>query len=559
MAPRAESAQPAAAQPKDAGTESAGGARGRFVVWASLLAAALQLARFQNPEHAIDDSWVSFRVARNWIEAGVPTFDLSRPPVEGMTNLLWTVLSMAWIRPFPDVDPIIPARVLGGLLYLLTVGLLVRLAARVAREAGGNPPSAAVATGLALGASGWVAFHAMSGMETALYGALFALALDRLFTLWVDGKPAVAWVAGGALGLAAVTRPEGALIAACGCLLVLLEKRFRPHWLRVALPVVVLIVATEVFRWRTYHSLLPNTFGAKPVDPATGLRYFWNFLLYGAGLLGVAGTVVAAHRSVFFRWVAGLAAVVAVATVVSGGDWMPGFRRHLPAALTLALGCGVGTAIATGRTRWLALAGVACWMIGNLALTLRGRDSGLYGTTGMAKLGSMAQASPGVGRVALSDIGAFGWFFRGSIVDLYGLTDAHLASLPGTHGNKAFDEAYLRAAAPEVIVIRSHTAISNPLQQELLVAPNEVSLARWLIDAPEYAYRATFPLGGGWHLLVFGRRGFTLPDSIWGSSPPKSPAQLLAERQARQEGEAQNVAPATRTEPLVPLRGQADP
>src|SRR5688500_17444199 len=65
----------------------------RWAILVSLLLAALRMYEFTSQDFAIDDAWISFRIARNWLEAGTLTFDLTQPPVEGMTNFLWTVLS----------------------------------------------------------------------------------------------------------------------------------------------------------------------------------------------------------------------------------------------------------------------------------------------------------------------------------------------------------------------------------------------------------------------------------------------------------------------------------
>ena len=42
--------------------------------------AALHLARFGAPEHAIDDAWISFRIARNWVEYASPRLISRVPP-----------------------------------------------------------------------------------------------------------------------------------------------------------------------------------------------------------------------------------------------------------------------------------------------------------------------------------------------------------------------------------------------------------------------------------------------------------------------------------------------
>jgi len=60
----------------------------RWAILVSLLLAALRMYEFTSQDFAIDDAWISFRIARNWLEAGTLTFDLTQPPVEGMTNFL---------------------------------------------------------------------------------------------------------------------------------------------------------------------------------------------------------------------------------------------------------------------------------------------------------------------------------------------------------------------------------------------------------------------------------------------------------------------------------------
>ena len=100
----------------------------RVVTLGTLFLAALTAWQFASPAFAIDDAWISFRIARNLLEHGALTFNLGRPPVEGMTNFLWTLLSAGWIAALPSVDPIHAARALGLLCHLVTIVLVGRLA-----------------------------------------------------------------------------------------------------------------------------------------------------------------------------------------------------------------------------------------------------------------------------------------------------------------------------------------------------------------------------------------------------------------------------------------------
>lgn len=130
-------------------------------------------------------------------------------------------------------------------------------------------------------------------------------------------------------------------------------------------------------------------------------------------------------------WIALLGLLSAAATIWSGGDWMGGFRRMALTSWALYLLAGVGVAVARGRERALAAAGVAAIVIGHGAAALRAADHWFAPTVGWAALGHLAQRTPSVRCVALADIGRFGWAFRGSILDLGGLTDAHITTCRG--------------------------------------------------------------------------------------------------------------------------------
>ena len=51
--------------------------------------------------------------------------------------------------------------------------------------------------------------------------------------------------------------------------------------------------------------------------------------------------------------------------------------------------------------------------------------------------------------------------FRGSILDLAGLTDAHIARGRGVHGHKEWDEAYFRQRRPDLVLVVGSRNSSN--------------------------------------------------------------------------------------------------
>ena len=487
----------------------------RWAILVSLLLAALRMYEFTSQDFAIDDAWISFRIARNWLEAGTLTFDLTQPPVEGMTNFLWTVLSALWIAPLRDVDPLFAARAVGGLCHLGTVGLSARLAARLAASQGGGERTAALVTGGLLALSGSLAFHALAGMETSFYTLLFVLALDRGLEAR-SGRAGPAVACGVFLGLLGMTRPEGVLVGLLFLGLMALWPETRRNLWRAALPFVCLIGGLELFRLWTYGALVPNTYQAKPPSPVDGWKYFREFALYGLGVVGPLATVPALRRSAFARGVAVVALVLAAGTVWSGGDWMPGYRRFSVTMVGLAVLVGAGVALARGAWRVPSLVAAAAVLAGHLWASLNLWDAGLYPTRAMVSLALAANATPGVKTVALTDIGRFGYYYSGSIFDLVGLTDAHIARQAGRHMAKEWDEAYFLSRKPDLLIVNSTSDITRPDTRELRVHWVEVGPLQTLQRHGGYRLVTSLDLEGNKYLVVLAREDLELPEDVWG-------------------------------------------
>ncbi|MCO4771938.1 MAG: hypothetical protein KDA24_18045 [Deltaproteobacteria bacterium] len=507
----------------------------RLVALLASVACTLSLGRFADPAYAIDDAWISFRTARTWLETGSLTFDGSMPPVEGVTNFLWTMLSASWVSALPDVDPIGPARILGALLLVWTVWRASRLAGSIAERAGGDPVLAAGVTGALLAASGSLAFHALSGLETALWGALFLAICVRLDRLLHEG--------GGALGLGVLlallgaTRPEGVLVAGLLVGALLLRRETRPAGTRALAPIVLGIGALEVFRLLHYGSLVPNTFAAKPPDPVAGLRYLAEGLLYGCGVLGLGFAALVPRRSALS--LLGLVLAVLVAGAVwSGGDWMPGARRLTLPLLWLSLAAGVALGTVTRGRRRVAAAGVAAWLVGNLVGAGSGWDAMQQAPRKAEALARAAQQTEAIKTVALADVGVFGWDFDRGILDLVGLTDAHVAGLPGAHGAKEWDEDYFRRRSPELVLVRSESPVHDPLVTQPQVGTTERPVLFSILDHGGYRYHATVDLERdlGRYLLIFSRTDVELPEALWGPPAEKDLRELLMELDARSRG-----------------------
>ena len=132
--------------------------------------------------------------------------------------------------------------------------------------------------------------------------------------------------------------------------------------------------------------------------------------------------------------------------------------------------------------------------------------------------------------VALADVGRFGWTFPGSIVDLMGLTDAHIAHLDGSRGEKSWDEAYFRARNPDLVLIRCETRITDPLLVQPSIPVGEQALLISILDHGGYRYHGEYPLSPGHWMLVFPRDGLTLDPQIWGPRTPRDLRDILTDQ-----------------------------
>ncbi len=451
--------------------------------------------------------------------------------MEGVTNFLWTVLSVSWIAALPGVDPIGPARVFGGLLFLWTVWRAAQLAGSIAGAEGGDSVLATAVTGLLLGCSGSLAFHAVSGLETALWGALFvgiSASAERAVRTVSGG-----WGLGVLLTLLGMCRPEGVLVAGLGIGGLFLKAGTRRVATRAAVPFVLGLGCLELHRWTTYGSLVPNTFSAKPPDPAAGIEYFGAALLYGCGGFGLLA-IARLPRSGALRGLGMVMLALVVGAVWSGGDWMPGARRLTLPLLWLAVSAGVAIALRP-RGRSVGACAVAAWLAGNLGGAVTGWDSMKQAPHRASIVARAASDTHAIQTVALADVGVFGWEFDRSVLDLVGLTDAHIAALPGEHGAKEWDEAYFRSRSPELVLIRSETPVIDPLPAQPQVGATERPVLFSILDSGGYRYHATVDLDRelGRYLLIFRRNDVVLSAELWGKEAEKDLRQLLVELQAR--------------------------
>ncbi len=170
------------------------GIAGAVLLWHSLLY-----------NFVTDDAYISFVYSRNFAEHGELAFNLG-DPVEGYTNFSWTVLLGLVLKL--GITPEISSRVFGTLCALGSLAV----ATKAMERALGNRSLWTVMPSVLLAWSSGFACWTSGGLETQLFTLLFVGALDAVVAA-VD-HPRALRRAAICLALAAMTRPEGPLVAA---------------------------------------------------------------------------------------------------------------------------------------------------------------------------------------------------------------------------------------------------------------------------------------------------------------------------------------------------------
>ena len=439
-----------------------------------------------------DDAFISFRYSWNLAHGNGLVYNPGEH-VEGFSNplqvMLFTlVLSMTgWT---------LPAALAAG----KTMGLLCGLAALtglhgLARETLLGWPEwgsrsrwlALLPVALAAG-SVPLAAAAMTGLETTLLAALLTLGLWALAVEQRTGR----WHGSAILlALAALTRPEGALLAgaaAAGALLAALMTGEAGNRLRLRQPLITLgaiIAATAawtLFRYFYFDGqLLPNTYYAKFGGFAG--RSWFDYLAsffgrYGLFLVpltaGLAALLRTGRRTAPLWPAASLVLVHLASFIFTGSDWMPGFRLLAPTVPAMAalesLGALALLALlfrrhpATAVRTWAGYLALGLLLAGQLQAwpprtelrnDLAVREAGYReGHLALARWLCGEGPVPSGATVALMDIGLVGFLNPDlRILDISGLTDRVIARSPGGFLHKEYDPAYILDQRPEVVVI----------------------------------------------------------------------------------------------------------
>ncbi len=430
---------------------------GRYTVGALLVVVLVASAGYVGMAHVrgvgagfpLDDAWIHQTYARNLALRGEFAFVPGHPSA-GSTAPLWTFLLMPGYRlglmPF-------------AWTWLVGVGSLLGLAlasAHLARVLFPSDEGLPLPVALAVATEWHQVWGAVSGMETVLFAAV-AVALLAQAVRWGEQWPGggASFRAGLAVGVLALVRPEGILVASVlvGGLLAHLwrtrpaslseaARRLLPRGLAVAAGMVLPLLPYVALNVHLSGTPFPNTFYAKQREYSilyaaplpVRLGRLALPLLAGplAVLLPASWWALRPFRGAYHRWLPLLWAV---------GTWgLYAWRlpvayqhgRYLMPAIPPLIVYGVGGL----RRLWRGADGSAAWVgsrawawvavATTLAFLVTGADA--YATDTAIINGEMVRVAhwvdahtPPDALIAAHDIGALGYFARRPLLDMAGL------------------------------------------------------------------------------------------------------------------------------------------
>lgn len=293
----------------------------------------------------VDDAFISARYAEVLADGGGLSYAAASPPVEGFTNLAWTLLLALGRLLGAPMHPLLTT--LGWAFGLVALGASAGLTARLAGLERVDLRSWIPAALLAV--SVHMAVASTNGLESSMMVAMVLLAAwTHLRALAEGATPGDGWIAAGAAAGLVLTRPEGLVAAAILWAHTAWARRRDPV---EAMPATVgtfgTFAALTLFRLVYFGMPLPNTWYAKSSFALertfeVNANYLMpdRYTLYAYLAAWIVGTLLP-------PWTIRKAAIAAVALALgliplTVTLWMPGLRLFLPAAAVAACLVGAG-------------------------------------------------------------------------------------------------------------------------------------------------------------------------------------------------------------------------
>jgi len=429
-----------------------------------------------------DDSFISLRYAQRLIDGYGLTWT-EGIPVEGYSNLLWTLLMAAfgWI----GVDMVFAARLVGVTLAVANSFLIIRYISK-------RLENATVVIAIVLlfySFSSAMAVWSIAGLEQPLVTFLALSAVYNFMNFRDFGNKKSLWFSSLSLGLLAITRPDGALLAGMIGIVYLITNRKELSKTLSNLAILALFptlfyFGQLAFRIYYYGDYVPNTAHVK-VSPSLyhtwyGLKYTLRFAKSIAVLSVLSfACLYMLHKfrhpnknyylAIFVSWFSYLALV--------SGDVFMAFRHHYYTIvmLMLLLADGLPLLIKELDKRGLIKKFTVLLSLGALFYVYHQFENNNYEnietyhwtkrqkTLALALVDEFGDKKP---LIALDAAGSIPYWTKFPALDMLGLNDYHIARNkpevinPRFVGHELGDPIYTMAQNPDIISF--HTGIRNP-------------------------------------------------------------------------------------------------
>ena len=481
---------------------------------------------FAYREFWLDDAFIAFRYAKNWADGLGLVFNAGEA-IEGYTPFSWTLGVAVVFALLPTGSALTFVKLSG-----LGLGLFVLWRSYTFPGPGGAPRRRFLV--LLLAANPVFVANCGDGMETPLFMALL-LECARA-SLAEPSRRSGTGV--GVLAAACIwTRPEALpLLLVLPAVLLFFHRSAVFVWVRAfALAALSPVLGHIAWRLWYYGAPLPNTFYAKATGDlvarlAGGVADVASFAGtdHGVPALGLWVAMALAllglrNREAAGKWLTLLWGAVGFRLAFdlwSGSEYMGEFRFLAPALPPLFVLADEGARAMTGpRTRRALAATVAigvafsCW--GHIALSdARARYADGLERAHVALGTWLSESQPDGTWVALGDAGVVAFWSGLPVTDLWGLTDAKIARLPGEYGDRPGTADYVLERRPGIIVIWNVAPIQKqPGRLQLVGAwPFDREIAEHPVFGREYrfvrefTFRAETTPGSGYYLDVFEHR-----------------------------------------------------
>lgn len=463
-----------------------------------------------------DDAYIFFRYAKNYANGYGLVYNIGER-VEGYTSFLWVYLLGLGYK-YLRIEPVNLSVVLGVLSYMLILGILYRFSDKFIT----HKSNFILIPILLYAADGSFTRYVFSGMDTLLFVALFLIAIYVLIFIRHPLQVAIAFF------FLALSRPEGLAYLGLGLIFVLVSEKNKYDGLKRAFQIIAIFFAlyAPYFIWRYvyYGYLLPNTYYAKAsalslMKAKRGFELLvqvisWtNFWLYA--ILSVF-LIIKKRSSDIYLFFLILLCFSIVYFVIIGGDFIVWFGpRFLMPILPLlyllssiflfelykSIRLFIGRGLILGITIFIIILRLSSYPN---SIDLSGYKSQMNSWIHLAIY--IRDHTPEDILLATDAAGIIPYYSGRSSIDMFGLTDAHIAHLPldkrsiGVVAHEKFSPMYIISREPDCIVSTWINEEGIPISAGLEKLRDEISKSYHLVAVAKVRFGA--PDNGKWVIPV---------------------------------------------------------